>query len=64
MAANDVQALQANFKSSQANRFPNPQKGVNIFEYYCLEQFSRSFALSDSFTRIHTRMTDELGHAK
>jgi hypothetical protein len=48
MGANDVQALDANFKSWQANRFPSPQKGVNIFEYYCLEQFSRSFDLSDS----------------
>ena len=48
MAANDVLALDANFKSWSENRFPNPQKGVNVFEYYCIEQFARSFDLGDS----------------
>ena len=48
MSANDVLALEANFKSWKENRFPNPPKGINIFEYYCVEQFTRSFDLGDS----------------
>ncbi|HUO15590.1 MAG TPA: AIPR family protein [Verrucomicrobiae bacterium] len=48
MAANDVLALEANFESWRKNRFPNPAKGTNPFEYYCIEQFARSFDLGDS----------------
>ena len=48
MPANDVLALDANFKRWKENRFPNPAKGVNVFEYYCIEQFARSFDLGDS----------------
>lgn len=48
MAANDVIALEANFTSWKNNRFPNPAKGDNPFEYYCVEQFARSFDLGDS----------------
>ncbi len=48
MAANDVLALDANFGSWKKKRFPNPAKGENPFEYYCIEQFARSFDLGDS----------------
>jgi hypothetical protein len=48
MGANDVLALEANFTSWQENRFPTPKKDVNVFEYYCIEQFLRPFDLSDS----------------
>lgn len=48
MGANDSLALEAHFKSWQAARFPVPPKDLNIFEYYCAEQFLRSFDLSDS----------------
>lgn len=48
MAANDVLALEANLASWTQNRFPNGPKGINIFEYYCVEQFARSFDLGDS----------------
>jgi hypothetical protein len=48
MAANDVIALEANFTGWKNNRFPNPAKGDNPFEYYCIEQFARSFDLGDS----------------
>jgi hypothetical protein len=37
MGANDVIALEANFKGWQEKRFPNPKKDVNVFEYYCLD---------------------------
>jgi len=48
MSQNEVLALNANFENWQKNRFPNPQKAVNVFEYYCIEQFARSFDLGDS----------------
>jgi len=48
MGANDVLALDANFKSWQEKRFPTQPKDLNVFEYYCIEQFLRSFDLSDS----------------
>ena len=48
MGKNDEIALQSNFDNWSRNRFPNPQKGFNVWEYYCVEQFARSFDLSDS----------------
>ena len=48
MGKNDELALQNNFDSWSKKRFPNPPKGFNVFEYYCVEQFARSFDLSDS----------------
>jgi len=48
MPRNDVLALDANFKGWEEKRFPNPAKGFNVFEYYCVEQFARSFDLGDS----------------
>jgi hypothetical protein len=48
MGANDVLALDANFKGWQEKRFPVPKKGINVFEYYCVDQFLRQFDLSDS----------------
>ncbi len=48
MGANDVLALDANFTSWRDKRFPSVPKDLNIFEYYCAEQFLRSFDLSDS----------------
>ena len=55
MSANDVIALEANFKGWQEKRFPTPKKDVNVFEYYCLDRFLRPFDLSDS--RLKTGMT-------
>jgi hypothetical protein len=37
-----------NFENWKNNRFPNPPKGFNVWEYYCVEQFARSYDLSDS----------------
>lgn len=48
MGTNDVIALEANFKSWRENRFPTPKKDVNIFEYYCIEQFLRLLDPSDN----------------
>ena len=48
MGANDVLALEANFTSWRDKRFPVIPKELNVFEYYCAEQFLRSFDLSDS----------------
>ncbi len=48
MGANDVLALEANFKGWQEKRFPTSQKGVNVFEYYCIDQFLRQYDLGDS----------------
>lgn len=48
MGKNDEIALQNNLENWTKNRFPNPPKGFNVFEYYCVEQFARSFDLSDS----------------
>jgi hypothetical protein len=48
MSTNEEVALDANFKGWQEKRFPTPPKDLNIFEYYCIEQFVRSFDISDS----------------
>lgn len=48
MAPNDVIAMKANFNDWKEKRFPHPQKGDNPFEYYCIEQFTRSYDLGDS----------------
>jgi len=48
MSKNEEVALDANFKGWQEKRFPTPPKDLNIFEYYCVEQFVRSFDISDS----------------
>jgi hypothetical protein len=47
MGKNEEVALEANFKSWREKRFPVPPKDLNIFEYYCTEQFLRSYDLSD-----------------
>jgi hypothetical protein len=48
MSSNEAIALDANFKSWQEKRFPVPPKDLNVFEYYCVDQFLRQFDLSDS----------------
>src|SRR5260221_976780 len=48
MGKNDVIALQNNFDSWSKNRFPIPPKDLNLWEYYCVEQFARVFDLGDS----------------
>jgi hypothetical protein len=48
MSSNEAVALDANFKSWQEKRFPTPPKDLNVFEYYCVDQFLRQFDLSDS----------------
>lgn len=48
MSSNEVYALEANFKGWQEKRFPTPPKDLNVFEYYCVDQFLRPFDLSDS----------------
>jgi hypothetical protein len=48
MASNESIALEAHFKTWRESRFPNPQPGFNVWEYYCIEQFARSFDLGDS----------------
>jgi len=48
MSSNEAVALEANFKSWQEKRFPTPPKDLNVFEYYCVDQFLRQFDLSDS----------------
>ena len=55
MGANDVLALEANFKGWQEKRFPVAKKDLNVFEYYCIDQFLRPFDLSDS--QLKTGMT-------
>jgi hypothetical protein len=47
VSKNEEVALDANFKGWQLKRFPAPAKDLNIFEYYCIEQFLRPFDLSD-----------------
>ena len=48
MAANDVLALNANFATWRKDRMPQPQPGApNPFEYYCVDQFLKRFAVSD-----------------
>jgi hypothetical protein len=51
MPSNAVIALDSNFKLWTDKRFPDPAKRKNVFEYYCIEQFARSFDLSDSELR-------------
>jgi hypothetical protein len=48
MSSNEAYALEANFKGWQEKRFPTPPKDLNVFEYYCVDQFLRPFDLSDS----------------
>ena len=48
MGKNDEIALQNNFENWTNNRFPNPPKDFNAWEYYCVEQFARPFDLGDS----------------
>jgi hypothetical protein len=48
VSSNEAIALDANFKSWQGKRFPVPPKDLNVFEYYCVDQFLRQFDLSDS----------------
>ena len=48
MGKNDELALTASFDGWRAKRFPSPPKDLNLFEYYCIEQFLRSYDLSDS----------------
>jgi hypothetical protein len=48
MSSNQEVALEANFKSWRDKRFPTPPKDLNVFEYYCIEQFVRPFDISDS----------------
>ena len=47
MGANDVLALNANFATWEANRMPG-LTGVDPFEYYCVDQFLKQFAVSDA----------------
>jgi hypothetical protein len=47
MGANDVLALNANFATWEASRMPG-LVGVDPFEYYCVDQFLKQFAVSDS----------------
>src|SRR5437763_14185715 len=46
MGANDVIALNANFADWQARRMPGLAR-VDAFEYYCVDQFLKQFAVSD-----------------
>jgi AIPR protein len=48
MGKNEEVALDANFRGWHEKRFPSPPKDLNIFEYYCVEQFVRPFDISDS----------------
>ena len=48
MGKNDELALQNNFDNWSRNRFPSAPKDLNIWEYYCVEQFARPFDLGDS----------------
>jgi hypothetical protein len=48
MAANDVLALNANFGTWQKDRIPDGDiTNGNPFEYYCVDQFLKRFAVSD-----------------
>ena len=48
MSKNEEVALDANFTGWREKRFPAPPKDINVFEYYCIEQFLRPYDLSDS----------------
>jgi hypothetical protein len=47
MSANDVLALNANFATWEASRMPG-LSGIDPFEYYCVDQFLKQFAVSDA----------------
>jgi hypothetical protein len=47
MASNEIITVEAHFKTWREQRFPNPPKGFNAFEYYCVELFTRHFDISD-----------------
>lgn len=47
MGANDVLALNANFATWETSRMPG-LIGVDPFEYYCVDQFLKQFAVSDA----------------
>ena len=51
MGANDVLALKANFATWQQDRMPG-LTGVDPFEYYCVDQFLKQFAVSDDELRL------------
>jgi hypothetical protein len=46
MGKNDVLALEANFDTWQKSRMPG-LGGVDPFEYYCVDQFIKQYAISD-----------------
>ena len=46
MGANDVLALEANFATWKTDRMPG-LIGVDPFEYYCVDQFLKQYAISD-----------------
>ena len=48
MGQNDVLALQSNFQTWKKNRFPSEPESADIYQYYCVEQFTRAFDLGDS----------------
>lgn len=48
MPSNSALALESHFDSWKKGRYPVEKKGVNVFEYYCVEQFTRAFDLGDS----------------
>jgi hypothetical protein len=50
MGVNDVIALKANFATWEADRMPG-LTGVDPFEYYCVDQFLKQFAVSDDELR-------------
>ena len=50
MGANDVLALKANYATWQTDRMPG-LTGVDPFEYYCVDQFLKQFAVSDDELR-------------
>jgi hypothetical protein len=47
MPANDVLALDANFKQWRESRMHDFKKDINAFEYYCAEHFLKAFGVSD-----------------
>ncbi len=47
MGSNDVLALEANFSTWAGNRMPG-LVGIDPFEYYCVDQFLKQYAISDA----------------
>ncbi len=47
MGANDVLALEANFRQWQESRMSGFKRDINPFEYYCAEQFLKPFGVAD-----------------